>query len=169
MLPWPWKPAYGQSGGSGKKVFELKKGDVLNGEEAPMIVDRGIAITASIAAEADGVIVAQGGSRYGYALYVHDGKLEFAVRRDGVLTAISCKDKLAAGQSEVGAELAKDGAMMLRIGEKIVVSGKSPGLISQMPGEGLQIGRDDRGAVGEYRAPNRFAGEIAKVRIELRE
>jgi|GEM_PF-4772274 len=42
-------------------------------------------------------------------------------------------------------------------------------VISSMPVDGLEVGADENGAVGPYRAPNRFTGKIKSVTIELLE
>ncbi len=57
--------------------------DIRKGLEpqAPAIAGRGFTITAAFDAQApEGVVVAQGGSARGYALFLRKGKLAFAVR-----------------------------------------------------------------------------------------
>ena len=165
-VPWPWKPQYGQVA-TDQKVFELKRGDNLVDADAPDIEGKGLTIRASITIEGDGVIVAQGGNRHGVALYVREGKLEFALRRDGEIVAVTAPDAMAREKIEVSAVLAKDGAMTLNVGGKMVATGKSPGLVLENPAEGLTVGRDPAGAVGRYQTPNRLAGTIHSAKLEL--
>jgi hypothetical protein len=40
-------------------------------------------------------------------------------------------------------------------------------LMGVQPKDGLQVGRDKAGAVGEYTAPFAYRGEIKNVKIEL--
>ena len=65
---------------STKTRFTLKPGENLERAEAPAIANRAFTITASFDTKTarDGVIVAQGGSSLGYALFLEDGKLVFA-------------------------------------------------------------------------------------------
>lgn len=165
-LPWPWKPQYGKAVAF-KAVFDLKDGDDLASEDAPQIAGRPITITATVTATGDGVIVAHGGTRIGYSLYVRDGKLEFAVRRNNKMFSVASPDAFPRKQTEVVAKLARGGAMTLEIDGKPAAKGKAPGLIGNMPVDDLQVGKDLAGAVGEYKGPNPFAGTIKSVRIEL--
>jgi arylsulfatase len=166
-VPWPWRPQYGEEAASQQKVFELKRGDNLTDAAAPDIEGKGLTISASVTVEGDGVIVAQGGNLHGVALYVREGKLEFAVRRAGEIVSVSAPEVRAKEKVEVSAVLAKDGAMTLSVGGKVVASGKSPGVVLQNPGEGLTVGRDPAGAVGRYQTPNRFGGTIHSAKLEL--
>src|SRR5947209_16311447 len=77
VLPWPWKPQYGQKDpeaevtGPGHVLLRLKAGDELAGKKAPQIVGRAIKITAQITKPGtEGVIVAHGGTAVGYSLYL---------------------------------------------------------------------------------------------------
>lgn len=60
----------------------LKIGDTLAADSAPQIVGQPFSITCQIEPKArSGAIVAQGGSEAGYALYLKEGRLVFAVCR----------------------------------------------------------------------------------------
>jgi arylsulfatase A-like enzyme len=170
-VPWPWDAKAAKTGALSKeKRFELKQGDSLPRERAPNIAGKSFEIAATIqAAAGDGVIVAQGGSTHGYSLYLQDGRLIMITRHKGKLTVVAAPDKLPAGPAQVTARLAKDGAITLEIGGKQVAAGKAPGPIPEMPADGLQVGADEGGAVGDYAAPNEFRGKIEKVVITLGE
>ncbi|MDP7636939.1 MAG: sulfatase-like hydrolase/transferase [Phycisphaerae bacterium] len=150
-----------------KKRFELKQGDDLPAERAPMIAGRSIAVEATIKpTEPNGVIVAQGGQGMGYALYIRDGRLAMAARINGrVVEAISPK-KLPAGELKVAGRLAKNGTLSVYVAGSKVASRKSPGTIP-MPSDGLQVGSDLVSAAGDYESPNKFSGTIKNVVITL--
>jgi arylsulfatase len=169
-VPWPWDGKDKADTFSKQKRFDLKQGDSLPRDRAPNVVGKSFEITATFHAEApDGVIVAHGGSSIGYSLYLKDGRLAMTVRDGDAMTTVAALDKLPAGPVEVAARLAKDGAITLEVGGKRVASGKAPGLIPRMPVDGLQVGSDQSGTVGDYAAPNPFRGKIEKVVITLGE
>ncbi len=152
---------------SKKRRFALKAGDALPQEQAPNVAGRAFTVTARVQATGDGVIVAQGGSSLGYVLYVAGGKLAMATRHRGRLTAVTAPDKLPAGEVTVTGRLDKGGKLTLTVGGKEVASVKAPGPISTMPADGLEVGRDENGAVGDYAVPNALKGAIRSVTIEI--
>ena len=44
---------------------------------------------------------------------------------------------------------------------------KTPGPLVEIPVDGLEVGRDEKGAVGPYETPNAYGGKIQSVRIEV--
>jgi len=172
-VPWPWRPAYGGAAaeiGSKQKVFKLKRGDCLSQEQCPRVARQSLKVTAEIESKGkDGVIVAHGGSSHGYALYVKDGKLEFAVRRGNRLSTAISTDAVPAGRARVEASLAAKGRIVLRIDGKTVGSAKAPGSLTAMPIDGIEVGEDLQGLVGRYEQSNAFGGDIGAVTIELGE
>ena len=161
------KDAAAGKGFSKKRKFALSAGDKLARGEAPNVAGKAFTITATVEATGDGVIVAQGGSSLGYVLYVKNGRLVMATRHRGKLTAVAAPAALPAGELEVCGELATDGAVKLKVAGKVVASGKAPGPIPSMPIDGLEVGRDEKGAVGDYTAPNALTGKIKSVTIEI--
>ena len=83
------------------------------------------------------------------------------------MAVVRAKEALGSGEAEIAARLGKDGSMSLTVGGREAASGKAGGPISQMPIDGLEVGRDENGAVGNYETPNKFTGEIGKVVISL--
>jgi len=147
--------------------FDLKMGDHLDRSQAPAIGGRGFTITATFDAQASqGVIVAQGGAARGYTLFLQDGKLVFGLRAGGDFTSIATREP-ATGAHTAVARLARDGALSLVLDRQPSVTGKAPGIIKEMPVDGLEVGSDEAGQVGPYPAENRFRGTIESVRIEL--
>jgi arylsulfatase len=176
VIPWIWKPQYGEGAGASsgpvkfKAKFELKQGDALARDASPQVTGRSITIDADITKVAgDGVIVAQGGSSEGYSLYLKGGHAVFAVRRQKHLTVITAKEALPAAPVQLSAALAKDGSLTLSVNGTVVASEKGHGTLTRLPLDGLQVGRDASGAVGEYEAPFTFGGEIGRLSIHLSE
>ena len=115
----------------------------------------------------DGVIVAQGGVTDGYALYIKDGKLTFATRQQGKLTTVAAPEAFDSNQHEVAVTLAKSGVVTLQIDGVKFATGEAPNAMIRMPLDGLQVGRDLNGAVGEYRAPFEFKGRILSLTLNV--
>ncbi len=178
VLPWPWTPQYGDTPGnkttaaenlgSTAQRFDLKAGDALPQNAAPRLAGQGFTITAEILAPArDGVIVAQGGVTHGFALYLKDGVLHFATRRDGKLALVKTADPVPQTPHRVTATLARDGTVTLQINTRNLVTEKTPGPLLKMPLDGLEVGRDDGGIVGEYTGPFPFGGRLGPVALTL--
>ncbi|MFP4057807.1 MAG: sulfatase-like hydrolase/transferase [Candidatus Brocadiia bacterium] len=172
VAPWgSWRRGRGGKGPTSKKTrFELEQGDELPRARAPMVKERPFTVTVVIEPKSgEGVIVAQGGHRCGWALYLDDGHLAFARRRDQELAIVRSEDKLPPGKTTVTTKLGADGSVAFAAdGKALAASGKLPGPVHDMPDEPLNVGRDVRAAVGEYpEGDNRFEGTIHGVRIEL--
>ncbi len=143
-----------------------KKGDALEGAQAPKVAGHGFTVSAQIdGASPQGVILAQGGPGNGYALFVQDGKLAFALRAKRELTMVTASQALEAGPREVAAKVGADGHITLTVDGQSVAEGKAAGLIPREPVEGLTVGNDGRAAVGEYTAPNEFNGKVEKATV----
>ena len=184
VLPWVWKPAYNQPASLAEQArevpefdeashtletrFELHSGDKLAGPNAPYLSGRAFRVTAHISGSTnDGVIVAQGGTQDGFTLYLKDGKPSFAIRREGTLTIASGAQALSDEPQELTANFAFDGAMSLSNAGKTLAQAKAEGSLARQPKDGLQVGRDENGAVGDYKAPFAFGGKILRVNLEL--
>jgi arylsulfatase len=148
--------------------FVLKAGEHLSRTESPAIAGRAFTITTKFDTQnaRDGVIVAQGGTARGYALFLTDGKLTFLVHsRTGVATVKT--PEVITGSHTVIARLETSGALSLTLDGKLAASAQGSSLIATMPTDGLDVGSDEDGAVGPYAAPNRFNGAIDSITIEL--
>jgi arylsulfatase len=151
-----------------QKRFELKAGDDLPREEAPFVEGRSLLITATVAEmAAEGVLVAQGGSAEGFSLYVKDGKPTFATRHGGHLHVVASAKAVDAEQTQLTAVFDKDGTVTITVDGRELACGKTPGPLTRMPLDGLQVGSDQAGAVGEYSPPFPFAGKIDGVILEI--
>jgi arylsulfatase len=149
--------------------FTLKKGDHLAREKAPAVAGRGFTLTAKFDTQAatDGVLVAQGGSNHGYALFLDRGKLTFLIRAGGRATQVVTEQAVPPGTHTAVARLGADGTLALALDGKPAISGKAPGPLTTMPTDGLDVGSDTGGLVGSYSAANYFGGAIESVLIEL--
>ncbi len=162
-----WRAKENFSGAKRQTMFTLKVGDQLARAEAPAIAGRGFTITAKfdVKAGAEGVLVAQGGSSIGFALFVGQGKLHFTARsRGGVATA---NVPLTAGAHTAVARLDRSGALSIRLDRGAAVTASERVRISAMPADGLDVGSDTGGAAGPYSAPNTFTGTIESMTLEL--
>jgi arylsulfatase len=108
--------------------------------------------------------VAQGGTTFGYAVYLHEGNLKFTVREEGTPVSITASNT-PPGAFKLKASLASDGTMSLAINDHPVAEGKAAGLISRQPAEDFCVGHDNRMPVGTYVAPARFTGTIKNLKI----
>ena len=143
-----------------------RNGDALNAQDAPKVANHALTVSAEIEpAGTNGVILSQGASANGYAFYLKDGKLAFAVRSQGQLSTVVADEPLGTGHFKVEAKLATDGAVTISVDGRQVATGKVPGLIETQPGRGLTVGLNYQ-SVGDYTAPNRFNGKIENVFVK---
>jgi arylsulfatase A-like enzyme len=143
-----------------------KKGDTLISTDAPQVANRGFTVSAEIEAGGDGVIVAQGATANGYALYVKDGKLGFALRSKNELTTVTADSALGTGRMKVEAKLAADGGVTIFVDGKQVATGHVPNVIAKQPGRPFSVG-SSKPAIGDYPTPGAFPGNIENVRVEI--
>jgi arylsulfatase len=180
VLPWIWRPPYGTSetpdpnqetppmnddaAGSNALKFVWKAGDDIPGDRAPRLVSRGFRVTAEVTdAGKNGVLIAQGGSAHGWALYAREGTLVFAMRRSGKLTTV---EGPAIARGAVSLEVKPNGEVTVSMGAESK-SGRVPGALVKHPQDGLQVGRDTGGRVGDYRDEAAFAGHLGAVTLDV--
>jgi len=174
VLPWIWKPQYGEKEdprakrpGSRRKSFQLNAGASLDGAEAPAVAGRAFTVTARIRNHAPkGIVAAQGGSAYGWALYFKDGRPRFAIRSGGKLSEVELKADVPKAPYTLKANVSKGGRVTLSLGNRKTTGKLMP--IASHPVDGLQIGRDEGGKVVELEYPSEFLGVIESVSIELK-
>ena len=149
--------------------FQLNQGDDLPRSEAPFIENHNIEIWMTVSDPTqDGVLLAHGGSQEGYAFYIRHGRLHFATRHEGELTVVSADESLPDSEMTINAIFEKNGRVALLSVPHFppFVSGETSGMIA-MPIDGLQVGFDAAGLVGDYGEENAYPGEIKDVRIHL--
>lgn len=146
---------------------ELTAGDTYAREYAPSLSDAGVSITATISEMApEGVIVAQGAGAAGFTLYLQNGIAHFAVRRAHKLLTLDSKPIIDNGPAIIKARLNYDGTASLQINNKPPVTANFYGPLLETPDEGLTVGWDQDGPVGEYPTKFSFTGQIEKVVVE---
>ncbi len=163
-----WRGA-GKSASYNKKQrsFDLKSGASLSSEAGPYVQGRALKIEVALkSVGSKGVLVAQGGSAEGYSLYLKDGRLHFATRRGGELRVVSSERSIAKDTTSISASLSKNGDVVLSA-DAVSWNGSVGGAMKRQPLDGLQVGRDETGAVGQYTVPFAHDGESGNLTINL--
>lgn len=132
------------------------------GIAAPQVAERPWKLRCRVtaASDAQGVVVAHGGSLVGYAVYLKDGRATFVVRDRGELRRVESEWRGSDAPQTIEASLAADGQMTLRIGDAPQVAAAALGLLSRQPKENFCIGHDDGAPVADYGVPARFPGKV---------
>ncbi len=147
------------------RLDQLVIGGTLPSDEAPQIAGKALTISAQVSPESpSGVIVAQGGSKCGYALHLSKGQLVFTVCEHGRAVSVSTKE-LPQGRFQFEARLARDGTMTLVTDGKVAATGKASGSITVQPVEDFCLGFDNGRPVGEYDGHPLFRGSISKLKV----
>lgn len=135
------------------------------GLATPDIAGKPLLVSCEVTATVrEGVILAQGGNRQGYALWLADGKLHFGVRINGQLATVQ-SGELPAGPFRIQASLKRDGNMELSLNGQSVASGHASGLIPSQPSDALSVGEDTASPVGDYAAPFALQGKVSNVKV----
>jgi hypothetical protein len=162
--PTPPEIPKGRANNANKKAA----GPAASFPKAPSLdpTDKPISIEAWISAtNPNGVIAARGGPAEGFALTISEGRPTFMVRSSGQLTSISGPKRIIGGWHHIVGVLTDDKELRLFVDGKQVAKGVSTGLVTKDPAQGLDIGADLGGSVGEYESPNTFTGLIDEVRL----
>ena len=145
---------------SKQEFFELKSGIQLSQEKAPNILGRGLQLKGSVEnLESDGAIIAQGGDAQGFALIIHKNHLRFLTCVNGEITRVESKDPIRLSDFNFEVSMSKAGAVSILINDKLVGSGKV-NTLSVMPIDGLSVGSDPGGSVGEYAPDYALKGNV---------
>ena len=137
-----------------------------NTSKSPQIANRSLTIRATVDADnPHGVVLAQGGREYGYALHFIKGIPALDIRMNGKVTRLSAKEK-ATGTIKLLAEITAKKLTLSVNGTSTEIP--SPGLIPVQPKDNLSIGRDDLTSAGNYETPNPFNGKILSHTIKTR-
>ena len=164
--PWPWNRNK-KSVGSKKKAFNLDANTNLTKELSPMIRKKPFEVEVHIEEQGEGILVAQGGDTHGWALFIRDNIVHFTLSLGGKIETIKADKELTEKEGKIIATLNPDGIVELFAGNRKLGSGKVSSLVKEMPIDGLQVGRDEGGTVGDYKDAFDFDGRIKKVRIRL--
>lgn len=162
-----WRGVQKTSEWSSKSKFELSGDAVLPRQQAPAVHGKAFQIEVTLEKWANnGVLVAQGGTFNGYSLFLQDGILCFAVRSGGGLCEVKSTETRGAGEI-IHAEIREDGRVILKIDGTQVGRGNLQKTLTEMPQDGLEVGRDGKGKVGTYDKEFPFEGKVQRVLIEI--
>jgi arylsulfatase len=134
---------------------------------APMIAQKSFDVEVQIEKMGNGILVAQGGDAHGWALTLKDGILHFFIRLNGKMEKVSADQKLDKKDFKFSAKLNSSGDLILYAGNRVIGKGKISSLVKQMPLDGLQVGKDESGLVGDYKNTFVFDGKIKRVKIKI--
>ena len=96
-----------------------------------------------------------------------EGKLRFVTRHGGKLTLLVGDKEFPKSAVKVFVELQTNGTVTLKVDDKVVLEGKIPGPMLDMPLDGLEVGVDLNGAVGRYPADKVFEGTVKNVSLKI--
>ena len=83
------------------------------------------------------------------------------------LPAADQVQKLDKKDLKLMAKLNSSGDLILYAGNRVIGKGKISSLLKQMPLDGLQVGKDESGLVGDYKNTFVFDGRIKRVKIKI--
>lgn len=133
-------------------------------QDAPLIANSELKIRVEVeSVEPQGIALAQGGERLGYALHFVDGVPVFDVRISGKVTRLAARKKHF-GHIQLVAEL-NGQFMTLSVNGGDSFSRVSPGLLPAQPGDSLVVGADENTPAGDYQVPNDFNGRVIDYRV----
>lgn len=166
VLPLDPKPADNRSYNRKQRQFKLVQGASVDQFQGPFVKNRHLMFSATVEPKDDGVggegvIAAQGGVTHGWAVFMQKGVLTFAVTTHGERATVS--GPKVTGRNALHLTLSKDGRLDMTVNGEPVISGRQVGRIVEQPLDGLQIGRDDNGNVGDYKPSFPFQGKISNV------
>ncbi|UCC98978.1 MAG: PQQ-binding-like beta-propeller repeat protein [Phycisphaerales bacterium] len=146
--------------GSEDSIIRVDKSGSLNPAGTPLAVEAWVK-----ADKADGVILARGAGSHGYALFVRGGRPQFAVRVDKQMHGVSASENVLGQWAHLAGVLTDAQELQIYVNGRLSATGEASGFISSDPGQAMQIGADEGGAVGDYTSPFAFTGIIDEVRI----
>ena len=129
---------------------------------------KALAIEAWIKADKnDGVIVARGGPKDGFAITVEKGRPRFHIRASDKLVSIGSRERIVGKWHHLAGVLSGDKTMKLYLNGRLAAKGEAPALLGSDPIQSLDIGADALTAVGNYSSPFNFTGLIDEVRLHF--
>ena len=144
---------------------KVAKGKAYDTQAAPNIVGKAFQVTCELAGnDLEGVVVAHGGTVTGYSLYVRDGQIVFALRRDSNdISRVAVP--LPRGSTVTVRATATKGSLLLQTDRGDAVAAASSGLLLKHPSESLSVGFDERMPVDPEQPAAAFSGDIQKLRV----
>lgn len=128
--------------------------------------NRPITVMAWVKSEAkNGVVVARGGAACGYSLYLKDGLPKFGIARAQEARFITAGTQPVVGSWVHLAGVIKPTQIELYVNGKLAATTKTPGLITGIGGQGMEIGFDVGNSAAEI--TDNFEGVIDEVKMSL--
>ncbi len=147
------------TGGSANMV-QVGKSASLNPANTPLAVEAWIK-----AERPEGVILARGGPSVGFALVLSKGQPRFMVRNGERLSVAAGKKRVVGEWTHLVGMLTADKKLRLYVDGQLAAAAEADGLLASDPAQAMEIGADDKGAVGDYRSPLGFTGVIDEVNV----
>lgn len=154
---------HGVKGDTGSLQLDGKSWLDLPAFRAPKVAGgRSLQIKGAIRPDSpSGVILAHGGDRAGYSVYLDKGHLCFAACVNKQRTVVRSPDTIT-GSVSFEAKWNANGEVYLKVNGKLVGKANA-GVIQNEPGDSMQIGADVVQPVGDYKTPNHFSGIIENL------
>ncbi len=138
----------------------------LTEELAPNPTKHALTLAAVIRpARPDGVILAHGDTRLGYALYLKGGKLTFAVNCAAQHSQVQSRESVGDAWVHVAAVLDEDGKATVFVNGEQASEAVEAALLTEKPAGGLLVGNDLGEPVGEYGETRLFQGAISDLKL----
>ena len=147
---------------------KVKLGDVFTSSQVPGLVNKRIKISGKLetSSVADEVVLAHGGNKVGYSLYLQKGDLVFAVS-NGKGHLERARVPIRVGKTTFTAGLDEKGRLMLQVGDAApVYSSEGKHWITRVPIGNLSIGFDEANPVDPSAPKTKFSGKLSGLNIE---
>jgi arylsulfatase A-like enzyme len=154
---------HGVKGDTGSLQLDGKSWLDLPAFRAPKVAGgRSLQIKGTIRSDSpSGVILAHGGNRAGYSVYLDKGHLCFAACVNKQRAVVRSPDTIT-GSVSFEAKWNANGEVYLKVNGKLIGKANA-GVIQNEPGDSMQIGADMVQPVGDYKTPNHFSGIIENL------
>jgi arylsulfatase A-like enzyme len=145
---------------------KIKAGEAYASSAAPAVGGRPFAVRCTVeSAGPGGIILAHGGTVVGYALYVKDGQLVFAVRHSAQQITRASTPLDTGKLLPIEARLESDGTLKLSVDGRDAAAVRSPGPLPSQPQEDLCLGHDNGHPLDDQAPRQPFDGQISGVEV----
>ncbi|MDF1853001.1 MAG: sulfatase [Verrucomicrobiales bacterium] len=155
---------------SGKPIDwkKLKNGDTVSPADLPNIGGETIAMELVVSGDlTDGVLLAHGGLSVGYTIYLKDGSVVLAIRRDRETVDRIQAPRPDSQSCRILARISKKEGASLQINEAQPVSNPAIKPIRSHPMEELSLGFDSQNPVDSAAPSKKWEGTIDSVKFQV--
>ncbi len=145
---------------SGGSYVGVEKSKSLNPAGKPLTIEAWVK-----AENGNGVAVARGGDAHGYALFLKEGKPQFAIRVGSKMSSVGAEQNVVGKWVHLAGVLTPDKKLQVFVNGKLAGSAQAEGFIVADPAQPMEIGADEGGAVGDYQSPFGLKGVIDEVKV----